>query len=119
MPGDARREAERPPWLAVIGTITLAPLFRRSGDRARSVSPYGLEARRAVLRLGSVEMDRRGPRHPPHSPAPRLPAALRARGARDASTLRPTPAPRRQRTVPLRAQSGLPVRRVHHRRAGP
>ena len=27
MPGDARREAERPPWLAVIGTITLAPLF--------------------------------------------------------------------------------------------
>ena len=27
MSGDTRREAERPPWLAVIGTITLAPLF--------------------------------------------------------------------------------------------
>lgn len=30
MPGDARRGAERPPWLAVIGTITLAPLFAGS-----------------------------------------------------------------------------------------
>ena len=30
MPGNARREAERPPWFAVIGTITLAPLFAGS-----------------------------------------------------------------------------------------
>src|SRR5438445_672750 len=30
MPGDARREAEGPPWFAVIGTITLAPLFAGS-----------------------------------------------------------------------------------------
>jgi len=28
--GDARREAERPPWFAVIGTIILAPLFAGS-----------------------------------------------------------------------------------------
>ncbi|HYY05838.1 MAG TPA: methyltransferase, partial [Candidatus Limnocylindria bacterium] len=27
MPGDGRRDAESPPWFAVIGTITLAPLF--------------------------------------------------------------------------------------------
>jgi len=25
MPGDARQEAERPPWFAVIGTITFGP----------------------------------------------------------------------------------------------
>ena len=30
MPGDARRDAERPPWFAVIGSITLAPLFAGS-----------------------------------------------------------------------------------------
>jgi protein-S-isoprenylcysteine O-methyltransferase Ste14 len=27
MPGNARREAARPPWFAVIGTIILAPVF--------------------------------------------------------------------------------------------
>jgi len=30
MPGNARREAARPPWFAVIGTITFAPLFAGS-----------------------------------------------------------------------------------------
>jgi protein-S-isoprenylcysteine O-methyltransferase Ste14 len=30
MPGDSRREAERPPWFAVIGTIIVAPLFAGS-----------------------------------------------------------------------------------------
>jgi protein-S-isoprenylcysteine O-methyltransferase Ste14 len=30
MQGEARREAERPPWFAVIGTILLAPLFAGS-----------------------------------------------------------------------------------------
>ncbi len=30
MPGDARREAERPPWFAVVGTVTFAPLFAGS-----------------------------------------------------------------------------------------
>src|SRR5204862_7750006 len=30
MPGDPRQEAERPPWFAVVGTITFAPLFAGS-----------------------------------------------------------------------------------------
>jgi protein-S-isoprenylcysteine O-methyltransferase Ste14 len=30
MANDARREPERPPWFAVVGTITLAPLFAGS-----------------------------------------------------------------------------------------
>ena len=43
MPGDPRQEAERPPWFAVIGTITFAPLFAGS-DRARSPNPAHLGA---------------------------------------------------------------------------
>ena len=68
--------------------------------------------------MGSVEMDWRRARDLPHSSAPRFSGALRARGTRDAGTLRPTPAPRRQWTVPIRAQSGVPLRRVHDRRTG-
>src|SRR5207244_8740538 len=66
--------------------------LRRIGDRARSVPPVRLEARCAVLRLGSVEMDWRRARDRAHSTASRLLGALRARGARDAGTVRPTPA---------------------------
>ena len=115
MPGDPRQEAARPPWFAAVGTITFAPLFAGS---VIVLGPYLLSGRRAVLRLGSVEMDWRRARDLPHSSAPRFSGALRARGTRDAGTLRPTPAPRRQWTVPIRAQSGVPLRRVHDRRTG-
>src|SRR4029453_3475078 len=68
--------------------------LRRIGNRARAVCPLRLEARRAVLRLGSVEMGRRGSRRPPRSPASRLLGTVRARGARYTRAVRTTPTSR-------------------------
>src|SRR5213594_2850029 len=118
MPGEARREAERAPWFAVIGTITLAPLFAGS---VIVLGPYLLSGGKLDAPFFGWAPSRWIGGALVIVPIPPLLDFL-VRFVREGhgtpAPFAPPPAPRRQWTVPIRAQSGVPLRRVHDRRAG-
>ena len=112
MSGDTRREAERPPWFAVIGTITLAPLFAGS---VIVLGPYLLPSSAMISRSEThcynitVRCSRRTSDEPPLLRLPAHGARLQRRGeflspalsfAKDAAEHIPAPC----RELPLRGR---------------